>query len=40
MNINIEYESDDYYNVYLEEVSPRTNYGGGYELDEIEYEGN
>lgn len=27
MNINIECEDDDYYNQFLNEISPRTNYG-------------
>lgn len=26
-NINIELEEDDYYSQFLEEISPRTNYG-------------
>lgn len=30
MNINLECEDDDYYDRFLEEVSPRTNYGEGY----------
>jgi hypothetical protein len=38
MNINIECESDNYYDRYLEEVSARTNYGEGYEFEEIENE--
>ena len=36
-NINIECEDDNYYDKYLEEVSPRTNYGKGWSNDkEIE----
>lgn len=26
-NVNIELEDDDYYDKFIEEVSPRTNYG-------------
>ena len=29
-NINLELEDDDYYDKFLEESSPRTNYGDGY----------
>ncbi len=31
MNINIECEDDDYYERFKEEISPRTNYGEGYD---------
>lgn len=30
MNINLECEDDNYYNKFLREASPRTNYGEGY----------
>lgn len=32
-NINIECEEDDYYNRFLYEISPRTNYGEDFEED-------
>lgn len=34
MNINIESEDDNYYDKFLEEISPRTNYGEGYSKEE------
>jgi hypothetical protein len=32
MNVNIEFEGDDYYDKFIDESSPRTNYGD-YETD-------
>lgn len=34
MNINLECEDDDYYDKFLEEISPRTNYGEDYSEEE------
>jgi len=36
MNINIECEDDDYYDRFLEEISPRTNYGDNYFEQELD----
>ena len=36
MNINLECEDDDYYDRFLEEISPRTNYGEGYSEENYE----
>lgn len=35
-NINIECENDDYYDKFIEESSPRTNYGEGYKTEKYE----
>jgi hypothetical protein len=31
MNINIQHQDDNYYDKFVEEISPRTNYGSGFE---------
>lgn len=35
-NINIECEDDDYYDKFIEESSPRTNYGENYKTEKNE----
>ncbi len=37
-NINIECEDDDYYDKFIEESSPRTNYGEGYKTEKMKDE--
>lgn len=37
-NINIECEDDNYYDEFIEESSPRTNYGEGYKTEKMKDE--